>query len=444
VPRRRKQTNGFGLDGARRLVGRIAVDVSPLRASRDFRLLALGNFVTGLGTQATLVALPYQLYVQTRSPVLTGLLGAVELLPLIAMSLYGGALADRMDRRRLLLADQLALVAISGALAAGAYAGRPPLALLYVLAAMLAGFSAIQNVARSAIVPNVVDRSRLRGALALNFGLYQLTMVIGPALGGLIIAAAGLGTAYAIDAASCLGMVLAVLPMAAQPPHAPEHGHLGIRRSVADGLRFVRSNRALVGSFGIDLAAMTFGMPRTLFPALSLTVYHAGAAGTGALFAAVSAGATVAALTTGWLIHVRRLGRVVVCAVLAWGAAIALAGLVRSLWPAIALLALAGAADSISAVCRSTINQTVTPDAMRGRMSAVFSLVVTSGPRLGDIESGAVASLTTPRFSVLSGGLGCVLSAALIARGFPTLLRYDSATAERAAARASIAEATPA
>lgn len=429
APGEQRRAAGRGL--ARELVRRVAVDVAPLRASRDFRLLVLGNFVTGLGTQATLVALPYQLYVQTRSPLLTGLLGAVELGPLVAMSLYGGALADRVDRRRLLLLDQLALVAIAAALAAGAFAGRPPLALLYALAALLAGFSAVQNVARSAIVPNVVDAERLRGALALNFGLYQLTMVVGPALGGVLIAAVGLGAAYTIDAVSCLGMVLAVTAMAAQPPHE-QHAHASIRRSIADGLRFVRANRALVGSFGIDLAAMTFGMPRTLFPVLSLTVYHSGAAGTGALFAAVSAGATLAALSTGWLSGVRRLGRVVICAVLAWGAAIALAGLVRSLWPALALFALAGAADSISAVCRSTINQTVTPDAMRGRMSAVFSLVVTSGPRLGDIESGAVASAVTPRFSVVSGGVGCVIAAALIARAFPALARYDSELAEAA------------
>ncbi len=180
---------------------------------------------------------------------------------------------------------------------------------------------------------------------------------------------------------------------------------------------------------------MTFGMPRTLFPVLSLTVYHTGAAGTGALFASVSAGATVAALTTGWLGSTRRLGLVVIWAVLAWGAAIALAGVVDSLWAAMALLALAGAADSVSAVCRSTINQTVTPDAMRGRMSAAFSLVVTSGPRLGDIESGAVASLATPRFSVLSGGLGCIVSALLLVRAFPALARYDAelATAARGA-----------
>ena len=414
---------------------RLAVDVSALRASRDFRLLALGNFVTGLGTQATLVALPYQVYVQTRSPLLTGLLGAVELAPIATMSLYGGALADRMDRRRLLLYDQLALVAISAGLSAGAFAGHPPLYLLYVLAGLLAGFSAIQNVARGAIVPNVVGREELRGALALNFGLYQLTMVLGPTLGGILIALAGLGPAYLVDALSCLGMVGAVFAIAPQPPHGAGRRHPRIAAAIRDGLRFVRSERALMGSFGIDLAAMTFGMPRTLFPVLSLSLYHTGAAGTGALFAAVSAGATVAALTTGWMSGARRLGRIVIWAVLAWGVAIALVGLVSSLWAAMALLALAGAADSVSAVCRSTINQTVTPDEMRGRMSSVFSLVVTSGPRLGDIESGAVASLSTPRFSVLSGGVGCVLAALLLARAFPALLRYD---AEQALARTGL------
>ena len=411
----------------RTLLGRVAVDISSLRDSHDFRLLTLGSLVTNLGTQATLVALPYQVYVQTRSPLLTGLLGAVELVPIVTMSLYGGALADRVDRRRLLLGDQIALVAVSGGLAAGALAGHPPLALLYVLAGTLAGFSAIQNVARSSIVPNVVRPERLRSALALTFGLYQLTMVIGPSLGGALIAIFGLGTAYLVDAVSCLGMVVAVLAMSAQPPHG-EHLAAGesILASIRDGLRFVRSEKALLGSFGIDLAAMTFGMPRTLFPVLSLTVYHTGAAGTGALFASVSAGATIAALSTGWLTRTRRLGVVVIWAVMCWGAAIALAGLVGTLWAAMALLALAGAADSISAVCRSTINQTVTPDAMRGRMSAAFSLVVTSGPRLGDIESGTIASISTPRFSVLSGGLGCIVSALLIVRAFPALARYDA------------------
>jgi MFS family permease len=406
---------------------RVAVDVSALRSSRDLRLLVLGNFVTGLGTQATLVALPYQVFVQTRSPALTGLLGAVELLPLVAMSLYGGALADHMDRRKLLLYDQLALVVLAGVLALGAFRGHPPLLLLYVLAGLLAGFGAIQNVARSSIVPNVVEPQQLRGALALNFGLQQLTMVIGPGIGGVLIAATGLGTVYTVDAVSCLGMVLTATAMAPQPPHVEHAERPAIRTSIAEGLRFVRSENALMGSFGIDLAAMAFGMPRTLFPVLSLTVYHAGASGTGALYAAVSAGATVAALTTGWLNRTRRLGRVVIWAVIAWGSAIAAAGLVTSLWPALVFLALAGAADSVSAVCRSTINQTVTPDALRGRMSSVFSLVVTSGPRLGDIEGGSVASLSTPRISVVSGGVACVISALLLVRTFPALARYDSA-----------------
>jgi MFS family permease len=196
-------------------------------------------------------------------------------------------------------------------------------------------------------------------------------------------------------------------------------------RSIRTGLSFVRRSRALVASFVIDLCAMTFGMPRALFPVLSLTVFHAGASGTGALLAAVSAGATVAALTTGWLEHARWLGRIVLMSVAVWGLAIAAAGLMTSIWPAAILFAVAGAADSVSAVCRSTISQSLTPDHMRGRMSSVFSLVVASGPRLGDVEAGTVASLSGPRFSVVSGGLACVASVGIVALLFPQLARYD-------------------
>jgi MFS family permease len=411
-----------------RLLRRVAVDVTPLRESRDLRLLELGSFVTGLGTQASLVALPYQLYVQTRSPFLTGLLGAVELVPLIASALVGGALADRMDRKRLLLLTQIALVLTTAALSVLALSGAAPLMALYVLGALLAAAGALQNVARAAILPNLVAPARMPSALALHFGLANITQVIGPAFAGLLIAAAGVEVAYAVDAASCLALVGAVLPMAAQPPRRldADGEQLGIGRSIAEGLRWVRSKPALVGSFAIDLSAMTFGMPRALFPVLALTVYHAGAAGTGLLYAAVAAGATVAALTTGWLAHARRLGRIVIVAVAAWGAAIALAGVTSSLWIAAALLALAGAADSVSAVCRSTITQSVTPDAMRGRMGSVFSLVVTSGPRLGDVESGAVAGLTSARTSVVTGGLACVLSVGAIVAAFPALARYDA------------------
>jgi len=341
------------------------------------------------------------------------------------MSLLGGALADRLDRRTLLLVDQLALVAITGGLFAAAVAGHPPVGVLYVLAGLLAGATSVQNVVRGAIVPNLVEPRQMPAALALTFGLYQLTMVLGPGLGGLLIAASGVKGAYAVDALTSLAMVASVTALGPQLPHGHDGEPVTIRRSIADGLRFVRGNQALLGSFAIDLVAMAFGMPRALFPVLSLTVYHAGAAGTGLLFAAVSAGATVAALTTGWLEHVRKLGLVVIAAVIAWGLAIAGAGVVTALWPAAVLLALAGAADSVSAVCRSIINQTVTPDAMRGRMSSVFSLVVTSGPRLGDIEAGSVASATSARFSVASGGLACVALAGVVVLLFPALARYD-------------------
>lgn len=406
---------------------RLAVDLTPLRESRDLRLLILGTVVSGLGTQAALVALPFQIYLETRSAFLTGLLGAVELVPLVGMALFGGALADRRDRRRMLLLDQIALVLIATALAAVTFAGSPPLLVLYALGGLLAGFTAVQNVTRSAIVPNLVEPGRLRSALALNFGLIQLTKVIGPGLGGLVIAALGIGAAYTVDAVSCLAMVAAAAAMRPQPPQG--NGGMavgGMLRSIGEGLRFVRSNQALKGSFAIDLMAMTFGMPRALFPVLAVSVYDAGAAGTGLLFASVSVGSTIAALTTGWLADARRLGRITIWAVAVWGAAIALAGLAPSLWPAAAALAIAGAADSVSAVCRSTINQTVTPDHMRGRMSSTFMLVVTGGPRLGDVEAGAVAALAGPRFSVVSGGLACVAGAALMAVAFPALLRYDA------------------
>ena len=415
----------------RRLVGRIAVDTRGLRESRDFRLLTIGSVVTGLGTQAALVALPYQVYVTTGSAFLTGLLGAVELGPLVALSLFGGALADRFDRRRLMLATQVALVAVASGLAAAALAGTPQLWLLYVLAGLSTAAAAVERVTGSAMVPNLVRPERLRGALALTFGLYNVTQVVGPAAGGLLIAAAGVQGAYIADAVTCAGMVLAVYLMRPQPPKLDDaEEREPIFRSIATGLRFVRQERALVGSFVIDLCAMTFGMPRALFPVLSLTVYHAGASGTGALFSAVAAGATVAALTTGWLEHARWLGRIVLGAVSVWGIAIAAAGVTGELIIAVVLLAVAGAADSVSAVCRSTISQTLTPDRLRGRMSSVFSLVVASGPRLGDIESGTVAAAATPRASVISGGLACLASVGLVAMLFPELARYDGQKVE--------------
>jgi hypothetical protein len=404
---------------------RVTVDLTVLRENPQFRLLLIGEAFSAIGGQAALVAIPYQIYVLTHSAALVGLIGLAELGPLIAGSLLGGVAADRFDRRTVLRRAQMAVCTAATALAVMSLLGEPPVALIFVLAAVLAGAAAVENVTRTTVVPTLAGPERLRAALSLNFGLYQIAAIVGPGIGGLVIAGFGVGAAYAIDAvgfAIALTITFFLRPL---PPAPSTTEHLPVGRSIAEGLRFVRVNRALMGSFALDLSAMTFGMPRALFAVLALTVYDAGAAGTGALYAAVSAGATIAALTAGWLEHARWLGRITLGAVIVWGAAIALAGLVPSLAAACALLAFAGAADSVSAICRATINQTVTPEPLRGRMSSVYMLVVTSGPRLGDVESGLAASVMTAGAAVFTGGLACIAAAGLVVLAFPALLAYD-------------------
>src|SRR3954447_1110497 len=404
---------------------RVAVDLGVLRESRNLRLLVIGELFSDLGSQATLVAIPFQVFTLTHSAALVGLLGIVELIPIIFGSLLGGAIADRIERRRLLFAAQTAILVSATTLAVITLTRTPPVWLIYAFAALLAGGASVDSVARSAIVPALAG-DRLRAALSLTYGLHTSAAVVGPALGGLMIAAFGVGAAYAAQAAGFVVMLVVTTMLPKLPPAASDVEHPPILQSIAEGVKFVRSKHALMGSFAMDLMAMTFGMPRALFAVLALTVYDAGATGTGLLYASVSAGAVVAALTTGWVEHARWLGRIVIGAVLVWGLAIAFAGFMPSLWPAAALLAVAGAADSISAVCRSIINQSVTPEALRGRMSSIFTLVVTSGPRLGDLESGIAASLTTVGVAVVSGGLACVVGVGLIALLFPALARFDS------------------
>ncbi len=408
------------------LLRRIALDVSPLRVSRDFRLLEAGQVVSGIGSQIALVALPTQIFLLSHSPALVGLLGLFELGPMVVASLLGGAVVDRLDRRSVLIVAQFIAIAAAGALGAVSLATRPPAIVILILGGLLAGSSALDNVTRSAIVPRVVPADRLRSALAFNYGAYQLTGIVGPAIGGVLIATIGLGESYLIDAASCLAMLGSAIALSAQPPvdAARASARQPILESIAEGLRFVRHNQALSGSFAIDLVAMTFGWPRSMLAVLSLTVYHSGSRGTGLLFAALAVGGTLSVLTAGWIEHVRRLGRIVIAVVIVWGVAIAGVGLVRSLGPAMVLLVIAGFADGVSAVCRSTINQTVTPDGLRGRMSAVYTLVVTGGPRLGDIESGVVAGATSAVTSVLTGGLACIVGAFAVAFSFPALVRY--------------------
>jgi MFS family permease len=403
---------------------RVAVDLTVLRDSRNLRLLTIGELFSGFGTQATLVAIPFQVYTLTHSAALVGLLGIVELIPIIVGSLLGGAIADRIERRRLMFAAQSAILVAAAALATITITTDPSVGLIFAFAGLLAGGAAVDSVARSAIVPALAG-DRMKAALSLIYGLHTSSAVVGPAIGGLMIAWLGVGSAYAAQAAGFVVMLFVTTMLPRLEPAPTDTEHPPIVASIIEGFRFVRSSHALMGSFAADLVAMTFGMPRALFAVLALTVYDAGAAGTGVLYASVSAGATIAALTTGWVEQARWLGRIVIGAVTVWGLAIAAAGFMPSLWPAALCLALAGAADSVSAVCRSIINQTVTPEHLRGRMSSIFMLVVTSGPRLGDLESGIAASLTTASIAVFSGGFACVAAIAVIALLFPALARFD-------------------
>jgi MFS family permease len=401
---------------------RFLADLSPLRESRQFRLLFIGQMVSWMGRQLTYVAVPYQVYELTHSSLAVGMVGLAALGPLILFSLIGGSVADAMDRRRLLLITQVLMVAMSVGLALNAQRARPSLWPLYVLSALIAGLGGVEHPTRSAMIPKLVRRELFPAAAALNQIVMQVGLVVGPSVAGLLIARVSVASAYWIDAATFGVIIVTLLRMDPLPPEGG--GTPAGLSSIREGISYLRGQRLLLSTFVIDLDAMIFGMPRALFPALGLTVFGGGATTVGLLYAAPGAGALLGALFTGWVGRVSRQGLAVVLAVFAWGAAIAAFGIVSWLPLALLLLALAGAADVISAVFRNTILQLSVPDALRGRLTAVHIAVVTGGPRLGDAEAGAVAAVTSPRFSVVSGGLACVLGVAVIARLAPELVRY--------------------
>jgi MFS family permease len=400
---------------------RLLADITPLRESRHYRLLFLNEGFAFLGSQITVVAVPLQIYFMTHSSLAVGMVGLAQLGPLLACSLVGGAVVDAIDRRTLMIWVQLARGALSAGLAANALAPRPALWPLYVLTAAGAGLSAIDGPARMAAVPALVRRELVPAAAALHQILTQVGQVAGPAAAGLIVARASFSAAYAIDAVTFTVASLLALAMRRLPPG--EGSTRAGAASVWEGLRFLRGRRALQGNFVIDANAMVFGMPRALFPALGTGLFGGGPATVGLLYAAPGAGALIGALLAGWVGSVRRQGRAVLVAVAVWGLAITVFGLVAWLPLALALLAVAGAADVFSAVFRNTILQLTVPDGLRGRLSAIHIAVVSGGPRLGDAESGGVAALAGPRFSVVSGGLACLAGVALIAWRIPELDR---------------------
>jgi MFS family permease len=405
---------------------RIAIDVSPLRVSRDYRLVWSGLLISEIGWQFTLVAVFVQTTALTHSAIAVGATGLVWLAALVAGSLVGGTILDARDRRSLLMVAQVGFMAGSGLLWLGALLGSPPLWLIYVGVGIVAAFSAIDGPTRSAMTPRLVGHDLLPSAMALNQVIWNGTALVGPAIAGLVIAASGVSWAYAIDLVTYLAMLGAAWMIAPLPP-LREEGATGSTgwRAVREGFAFVRRNRVIQSTFAIDLIAMIFGMPRALFTFLIVLQFHRSPAAVGLLFSAPAVGALLGAVSSGWARHVRRQGDAVIVSVIGWGAAIAAFGLAGShLWLGLAMLAVAGWADVISAIYRSTILQLAVPDHLRGRLSGIHILVVTGGPRLGDFEAGAVAALISPWFSVVSGGLACVAGALLVAVAYPELRRY--------------------
>jgi MFS family permease len=409
----------------------LAIDITPLRTSREFRLLWIGELVSTTGRQISLVALPFQIFKLTGSSLAVGMIGLVQLIPLIVFSLIGGAVADRVDRRKMIILTEFGLAFTSVLLVFGAMAGRPPLAYLYLVTALQAGIGGVNSPTRSAALPNLVSREQLPAALALNQVMFNTTLVVGPALAGLVLAKLGLTWAYSLDVLTFLGSIGAAFLLRPLPPKRDEEAEptTGLQ-AIIEGFAYLRRRRVLISTFLIDLDAMIFGMPRAVFPVLALSVFKVGPEGLGLLYAAPAAGALAGALTAGWVGGVRRQGQAVIWAVAVWGLAIVGFGLSGGLfWLALGMLAVAGAADVISAVFRSTILQLNVPDELRGRLSAVHIMVVTGGPRLGDVEAGVVASLVSPVFSVVTGGLACVLGVAVLAFAMPELWQYrDSPT----------------
>jgi MFS family permease len=420
------------------------MDLAPLRHSRDFRWIFASGLVTYLGSMVTLVALPFQVADLTGSFVAVGLIGVAELVPLIVFGLWGGAIADAVDRRRVVVATEFAMLALSGILLANALHPEPQLWVIYVVAMLFAAVDGLQRPSLEAIIPRVVAHDELAAAGALNSLRWQLGEIVGPALGGLLIAGFGVWSAYAFDAATFLVSALALWRLRSIPP-ADSAEPASLRR-IGASMRYAWSRKDLLGTYAVDLMAMVFAFPYALFPFLAEDL---GAPWSlGFLYSAGAVGSLVATVTSGWTGHVHRHGRAVVFAAIGWGLAIAGVGLATNVWVVLLMLALAGGADMISGLFRMLIwNQTI-PDEMRGRMAGIELLSYSIGPTLGQVRATGVAQLTSLRTSLVSGGLMCAVGGVFLAAALPSLWRYDARTdlnavreREARAARARAAQA---
>lgn len=414
------------------------MDLTPLKVSVPYRRMWVGTSLSGIGTALTTVVVGLQVYDITGSTASVGLVGLVGFLPLVVLGLYGGAIVDAHDRRAVVLVTSAGLLLVSAALAVQAFARVEDVRLLYVLVAVQNGLFAVNSPARSAIVPRLVGLPLLPAANALASLSGGISMTVGPLVGGTLVGWAGYGWAYAVEVVM---LVVALTTLAALPPLPPEGA---VRRaglgSVLEGLRHLRGQPIVRGTFVVDLTAMVLAMPRVLFPAIGAVLIGGGATTVGILTAGIAAGSILAGVFSGPLGRVHHQGMAVLVSVIGWGLSVALFGLVVALspgpglgggahwalWPATACMVLAGTFDTVSAVFRTTILQAATPDAMRGRLQGVFIVVVAGGPRLGDAVLGGLGSTVGESGAAVIGGVACTVGVLVFALAQPAFRRYDA------------------
>jgi MFS family permease len=411
-----------------------AIDTTPLR-NPHYRRLFGGIAATMLGQQMTLVAVPFQVYELTRSSLLVGVTSIVALVPLIVFGLLGGAIADAMDRRKLMLITSSGAAVTSALLALQALLpGGGNLAVLWVLAACVSGFAAVNQPTRSAVIPALVGPSGIASANALSMTVRQAGVIVGPLIAGVLIGLGDLFLAYTVDA---IGFLVATTLLRGLPPLSPGGAVGKLRlgaavRGVGEGFAFLRTQPALLMTFVVDIIAMTFGWPQAVFPELSQTRFAESANGLGWLFAGASIGALLMGLSSGWVSRVDRQGAVVLGAIAAWGLAIVGFGFAPALWLAVVCLAVAGAADMVSAVLRTSMLQIAAPEEMRGRMQGVFIVVVAGGPRLGDLRAGALATATSVTVAMVSGGVVIVVAMVVVALVVPSFRLFRASRPAKA------------
>jgi MFS family permease len=405
-----------------RLLGSVAVDFGLLRRRRDFRLLFTSQLVSLAGSMLTFVAVPFQVYALTGSSLAVGLLGVAEFAPILVLALVGGALADAFDRRRLVQLSEAGSALVAAVLVVNAALPHPRLWVLFAAAAAMAALTALRRPPMDALMPRLVERDELKAALALDWAMTDTGSIAGPALGGVLIAVAGLSATYAVDLATFAASLVALSAMRTAPAAADaEPPSVG---AVLEGVRYAASRQELVGTYLVDMNAMFFGMPLALFPALAKR--YGGPEVLGLLYAAPAVGSIVVATTSGWARRVHRHGRAIVLAAGAWGVAIVGFGLAGALWLALGFLAVAGGMDAISGIFRATIWNETIPDRLRGRLAGIEMLSWSSGPMLGSAESGAVAALAGLRASIVSGGVMCVAGSIGLAIALPRFWSYDA------------------